>query len=115
VVSFPARLLRVPGAGDNASIRELIADARGRVATIGDVEPHGSYGHAAEELACWAATVDLLVVGSRGYGPARRLLHGSTSRALANSSRCPLLVLTHSARVISTDGAEDDDFARAVT
>ena len=46
VVAYPACLFRAPDAGDNASVRELITDARGRVACIGDVEAHGAYGHA---------------------------------------------------------------------
>jgi nucleotide-binding universal stress UspA family protein len=100
VVSSPARVLRDPGAGDNASIQALISEARERVASVGgDLEPHSAYGHPAEELALWAATVDLLVVGSRGYGPVGRLVHGSTSRALTRAARCPLLVLTRSAAV----------------
>ncbi len=36
--------------------------------------------------------IDLLVVGSRGYGPALRVILGSTSSALARTSPCPLLV-----------------------
>ena len=115
VVSFPSYLFRGPAAGDDASIEELISDARDRVASIGDVEPHGAYGQAAEELARWSETVDLLVVGSRGYGPVGRLVHGSTSRALANTARCPLLVLTRSITVASAPGAAHDDRALAAT
>jgi nucleotide-binding universal stress UspA family protein len=37
--------------------------------------------------------VDLLCVGSRGYGPVRRVLLGSVSHALAESAHCPLLVV----------------------
>jgi hypothetical protein len=37
--------------------------------------------------------VDLLVVGSRGYGPAGRLFHGSVSNYLVRHAACPLLVL----------------------
>ena len=36
---------------------------------------------------------DLLVVGSRSYGPLRRTLLGSTSRELIKSAACPVLVL----------------------
>ena len=115
VVSFPSYLFRGPAAGDDASIEELISDARDRVASIGDVEPHGAYGQAAEELARWGETVDLLVVGSRGYGPVGRLVHGSTSRALANTAHCPLLVLTRSITVASAPGAAHDDRALAAT
>lgn len=37
--------------------------------------------------------VDLLVVGSRGCGPAMRVLLGSVSTKLINSSPCPVLVV----------------------
>jgi Universal stress protein UspA and related nucleotide-binding proteins len=36
--------------------------------------------------------VDLLVVGSRGYGPAMRVILGSVSRELVRSAPCPVLV-----------------------
>ena len=48
---------------------------------------------AGEELALFSARVDLLVVGSRGYGPIRSLMLGGTAVYLASSAQCPLLVL----------------------
>lgn len=50
-------------------------------------------GDPATELvkACEAGT-DLLVVGSRGYGPAARVLLGSVSREVARKAPCPVLV-----------------------
>jgi nucleotide-binding universal stress UspA family protein len=54
-------------------------------------------GLTGEELAAFGARVDLLVVGSRGYGPLRRLMLGSTSEHLAGHARCPLLVLPRTA------------------
>jgi len=36
-----------------------------------------------------SASLDLMVVGSRGYGPVRRVLLGSTSNALMRSARVP--------------------------
>ena len=50
-------------------------------------------------------SLDLLIVGSRGYGPIGRLIHGSTSQQLAHTARCPLLVLTRTARPSATDEA----------
>lgn len=44
-------------------------------------------------LADASGEVDLMVVGSRGHGPLRRTLLGSTSRTLMSSSRSPLLVV----------------------
>ena len=51
------------------------------------------YGGPREELAQFASQLDLLIVGSRGYGPLGRLFHGSVSRYLAGHCGCPLLVL----------------------
>jgi nucleotide-binding universal stress UspA family protein len=108
VVSVPSHLFRGRGAGDNASIEQLISHTRTRVASIGEVEAHGAYGQAAEELARWGDTLDLLVVGSRAYGPVGRLVHGSTSRALTATAHCPLLVLTRSVDVTFTPDVAQD-------
>jgi nucleotide-binding universal stress UspA family protein len=96
-VSLPSDAFLGPGAVDNTPGR-LLEDARGRIAALGDVEPHAAYGQPAEELALYSASLDLLIVGSRGYGPIGRLIHGSTSQQLAHSARCPLLVLARTAR-----------------
>ena len=37
--------------------------------------------------------LDLLVLGSRGYGPLKRVLLGSVSRAVASAAHCPVLVV----------------------
>ena len=50
-------------------------------------------GDPTEELVAAAAGQDgLLVLGSRGYGPIRRVLLGSVSSALVRSAPCPVLV-----------------------
>lgn len=71
-----------------------LADARKRIAELGDVEPHvASSDDAAEALARYGASVDLLVVGSHRYRPVDHLLSGSTAQRLADDAPCPLLVL----------------------
>ena len=108
-VSLPtSAFIGGPAPMDDA-IGELVDDARDRVAKLDSVEPHAVYGNPAEELALYSASLDLLVVGSRGYGPLGRLVHGSTSQHLARSARCPLLVLTRATRVADTLGASTDD------
>jgi nucleotide-binding universal stress UspA family protein len=96
-ISFPAVAL---GAG--VMVKDVLAaavdEAQRRLAALGGVEPHAAYGDAAEELALYSAALDLLVIGSRGYGPLGRLVHGSTANRLARTARCPLLVLTRGAR-----------------
>jgi len=79
-------------------IDEMVSAAQARVAGLDGVEPHAAYGNPIEELALWSASLDLLVVGSRDYGPIGRLVHGSTSGQLARAARCPLLVLTRATR-----------------
>src|SRR5665213_54886 len=71
----------------------VIAAERVRMQTFKNVEGSVVYGDPSAELAAFGAEVDLLVVGSRGYGPLGRLLNGSTSTYLARHTSCPLLVL----------------------
>jgi nucleotide-binding universal stress UspA family protein len=49
-------------------------------------------GTADEVLLAETAGLDLLVVGSRGYGPIGAVLLGSTTAVLARSAACPILV-----------------------
>jgi nucleotide-binding universal stress UspA family protein len=54
-------------------------------------------GREATELALQAVDLDLLVVGSRGYGPLRRTIVGSVSGELARTAPCPVLVVPRGA------------------
>jgi nucleotide-binding universal stress UspA family protein len=54
-------------------------------------------GHPAEALAAASADLDVIVCGSRGYGPLRTLLVGSTSHALVRRAACPVLVVPRGA------------------
>jgi nucleotide-binding universal stress UspA family protein len=54
-------------------------------------------GDAQHLLACESDDLDLLVVGSRGYGPLRAVLLGSVSSALVRSARSPLVVVPRAA------------------
>ena len=74
-----------------------IAAERARLAQLAGVSCDVVYGSVSEELAGFAGGVQLMVVGSRGYGPVGRLLSGSTSSYLARHSACPLLVMPRSA------------------
>jgi nucleotide-binding universal stress UspA family protein len=44
-----------------------------------------------------SAAVDLMVVGSRGYGPLQRVLLGSVSTSLMHSAPCPVMVVPRTA------------------
>lgn len=98
VVSLPAAAyggLIAPAIGDN--INSMIAEANARLQQLPGVEGRAVFGLPGEELAAFGDELDLLVVGSRGYGPVRRLVAGSTSDFLERHARCSLLVLPRAA------------------
>jgi nucleotide-binding universal stress UspA family protein len=68
-------------------------EAEEKIGGLEQVAVSAVYGLPVEELASFGDRVDLLVVGSRNYGPVRRLVLGSTSGGLARHARCALLVL----------------------
>lgn len=102
VITVPSTALSTGPLPFGEMVSRVVADTRERIAALGDIEPHVAYGEPAEELALYSASLDLLIVGSRGDGPIGRLIHGSTSQDLARSARCPLLVLSRGARVAAT-------------
>ena len=53
-------------------------------------------GDAARELVERSSGLDLLVVGSRGYGPVRHALLGSVTSELMRTAACPVLVVPRS-------------------
>jgi nucleotide-binding universal stress UspA family protein len=93
-----------PAAGRGSAGREVEPDRRSRVAATlekartrvpADVleGTHVLEGRAADALAGVSAELDLLICGSRGYGPVRSMLLGIVSWELAHSTACPLLVI----------------------
>ena len=76
---------------------EMLEQRDDRLKELTDVDARAVYGLAGEELAAFGDEVDVLVVGSRGYGPMRRLVLGSTSDYLERHARCSLLVLPRAA------------------
>jgi nucleotide-binding universal stress UspA family protein len=92
---------------DNA--RELarsdIAEAQ---ATLGDreVETEIREGAPITEISAASETLDLLYVGSRTYGPAKRVLLGSVSAQLVEEAACPVIVTPRGSRsaVADADG-----------
>jgi len=78
--------------------RAQLEEARDSVPDDVAVEPTLVVGDPAEGLAdAAAAPGSIVVLGSRGYGPLRRVLLGSVSRALARSAPAPLVVHPRSA------------------
>jgi nucleotide-binding universal stress UspA family protein len=55
------------------------------------------YGDPAETLTGFTGSLDLLVMGSRAYGPHRAVLLGGVSRRVIATSECPVVVLPRGA------------------
>jgi nucleotide-binding universal stress UspA family protein len=79
----------------NHSLREALRRQLDEAASGLDQSPETRLldGHAAGVLIDQSNQVDLLVVGSRGYGPVRSVVLGSVSRALAREAACPVIVV----------------------
>lgn len=75
------------------SVDQMIEEANARLAGMPDVEGRAVYGVPGEELAVFGDELDLLVVGSRNFGPVRRRVAGSTCNYLERHARCSLLTL----------------------
>jgi nucleotide-binding universal stress UspA family protein len=61
------------------------------------IEGQVAVGVPVSELVALSREVDLLVVGSRCWGPVRRILVGSTAARLVREAHCPVLVLPRGA------------------
>ena len=70
-------------------------------------------GDPADALAAASHDLDLLVCGSRGYGPVRTLLLGGTSHALVRKAACPVLVVPPGSPTHTTTLPRSDEHALA--
>jgi nucleotide-binding universal stress UspA family protein len=86
----------LPGASANETMRaELRAVHEEALTAVGErvrVQGRFAEGSADDILLGESADLDLLVVGSRGYGPVGAVLMGSATTALARGATCPILV-----------------------
>lgn len=102
LVSEPSRIGAPYGGGYEAATLDRAIEDRARadldaavaaspnmLAAQGDLRK----GLAADELAAATRNLDLLVCGSRGYGPLRRVLLGSVTARLIRHAHCPVLVI----------------------
>jgi nucleotide-binding universal stress UspA family protein len=87
------------GAVGSQTLQEVrdgfVAEMRERAEAIDGVEVEVEVveGDAAIELGRAGEHLDLLVLGSRGYGPVRRVLLGSVSAKAVRHVRCPMLIV----------------------
>jgi nucleotide-binding universal stress UspA family protein len=71
------------------ALERAIAELEGDV----EVEPDVLFQDPVDGLTAASERVDLLVMGSRAYGPARAVMLGGVSRRVTATSGCPVLVL----------------------
>jgi nucleotide-binding universal stress UspA family protein len=90
--------------GEDADAR--LKEANERLKELPGVQGRAVCGLTGEELAAFGDEVDILVVGSRAYGPVRRLVLGSTSDYLERRARCSLLILPRGGSSVDGPGAE---------
>lgn len=115
VSALPFAYASFAAADLGTEIDKLMDEARTRQSELDGVEGRVAYGLPVEELAAFGEDVDLLLVGSRHYGPARHLMLGSTAKHLTRSARCPLLVLPRGAAEPAPGRASAAEQAKAVS
>jgi nucleotide-binding universal stress UspA family protein len=92
----------------------LLTETQERLDQVQGVSGHAVAGGPREELARLAHRVDLLIVGSRGYGPAHSLFLGSVSSYLQRHAAGPLLILPR-ARTARVAASSRDEAPSPVT
>lgn len=116
----PGAVLSIFSAGEvearaESRVEALLREAESRAPGGLTVRSHLRRGEPGNELASAAAeaALDVLVLGSRGYGPLRSALLGSTSGEVASSAALPVLVLPRGAGASSLDPASKEAGAGA--
>jgi len=84
-----------PAARARASLDEVVASLPGDV----PVESALVLGHPASDLVSQSEDADLLVLGSRGYGPRRAVLLGGVSGRVVRRAACPVIVVPRGAEM----------------
>lgn len=94
VITYPALAMAgLAAAAASETVQALVDEAKQQLSHLDGVEAEVVDGQAEEQLVAFSEDLDLLVVGSRGYGPTRRLMLGSVSNGLQRHCHCSLLVL----------------------
>jgi nucleotide-binding universal stress UspA family protein len=104
-------VVAIPATGffgsSGSGIDEMIEQAEQHMRALPDVEGDAVYGLTGQELAAFSGECDLLIVGSRGYGPVRRVIFGSTALQLQSLAKGPLLILPRGAGYGRAEANED--------
>lgn len=93
--SYAAQVVAVPQLEDEtyAATRASVERAVAELDPGGQVHTQTIKGNPCEVLVEQSDTLDLLVLGSRAYGPLRHVLLGSVSAPTMREAHCPVLVL----------------------
>ncbi|MBS1892402.1 MAG: universal stress protein [Actinobacteria bacterium] len=94
----------------NSMLARELADAQRDAIAVGTDEAEGILrrGDAAKVLEQVSRETDLLVMGSRGYGPFRAVLLGSVSQSVSRDAACPVVFCPRGA---VPSGADEDNHA----
>ena len=84
--------------------RKVLDEAKLKLGETDDVEAVLEEGDPAAVLAKHGVELDLLVIGSRGYGPLRRTLLGGVSAEVMRTAPCPVVVVPRVAKAKSAPG-----------
>lgn len=102
---------RIPGSHDapferaiEEDLNAALGEAQSELGGL-DSELVIAHGDPAETLMEQSGELDLLAIGSRGYGPARRVLLGDVSSGVMRSAACPVLVTPRTAAAFSESRA----------
>ena len=93
-LNMPELDARVRADADRALSERVGTSARGCMSLEGTLH----VGRPADRLIALTETVDLMVVGSRGYGPLKAVLLGGVSGQLIRSAACPVIVIPRERR-----------------
>lgn len=93
---------------DETRRRDVTRDISRAVEAAGPIDVSAQIvdGYADDELARLSGEVDLLICGSRGYGPVNSVLLGSVSTGVLRKARCPVLVVPRGKRLDLTQQAK---------
>jgi nucleotide-binding universal stress UspA family protein len=109
----PSKGVPMGGLSYNDQLRDRASEELEEAVVKLEGEPRGerffAVGNAAEILAEASEDVDLLVLGSRGYGPLHSVLVGGVAGRVVREAACPVLVLPRKAGHVD----EDSLFAQA--
>lgn len=125
--AWPALQLRELYEGDGRAIlKDAVRDVKDFTKSDGplDVTLQLEFARPAPTLIDMSKDADLIVVGARGLGAARRLLLGSVSTALIHHAHCPVVVIHHDASLypqaagapvlLGTDGSPGSELATRI-